>query len=107
MDIELELKLAGREFELKAKGWRALATLVGIGLLAASVARELALPPPQRTWHGHLFGLVPYDLRPPTVRRLRATLWDPSNPRVLVPTAFGVGWSINLAPLRAVIAPAG
>ncbi|MDQ3811156.1 MAG: DUF5808 domain-containing protein [Chloroflexota bacterium] len=104
MEIELELKLAGRELELKAKGWRGLVTLIGVGLLAASVARELTLPPPERTWQGQLFGRVPYDLRPPTPRRLLATIWDPSNPRLLVPTAFGVGWGVNLGAVRALAA---
>jgi hypothetical protein len=102
MEIELELKLAGREIELKAKGWRAVVQCVGIGLIAASIVRELSLPPNERTWHGTLFGKVPYDLRPPDPRRIAARLWDPENPRVLVPTAFGVGWTLNLAALRPV-----
>lgn len=63
--------------------------------------RELALPPTERTWHGTLFRRVPYDLRAPTIQRPVSSVWRPSDPRVLVPTAFGVGWTINLAfPLR-------
>jgi uncharacterized protein DUF5808 len=100
MEIELELKLFGHELELKAEGWRGMVTCLGMGLLAASVGRELSRPPAERTWHGRLFGTVPYDLRPPDPQRIGATLWDPDNPHVVVPTAFGVGWSVNLAALR-------
>jgi hypothetical protein len=69
--------------------------------LIASVVRELRLPREQRTWHGVLFGKVPYDLRPPSFSRLKATFWNPQNPHVVVPTAFGVGWSVNLAAIGA------
>jgi len=78
-----------------------LARLVGFGLVVASVVRELRLPKEQRTWHGVVFGKVPYDLRPPTFGRLKAVIWNPQNAHILVPTAFGVGWTVNLAALRA------
>ncbi len=84
------------------KNIRRVASLIGIGLLIASVAKELRLPPAERTWHGQVAGIVPYDLRIPTVARIRAALWNPDNPSVLVPTAFGVGWSVNLSALAAV-----
>jgi hypothetical protein len=106
VEIELEIKLFGQEIELKAVGWRGIVTCFGIGLLAASVVQELGRPPAERTWRGRLFGTVPYDLRAPNPRRIAATLWDPNNPRLVVPTAFGVGWSINLAALPRVIASA-
>jgi hypothetical protein len=80
---------------------RNLARFVGISLLIASVVRELRLPKEQRTWHGVVFGKVPYDLRPPTFGRLKAALWNPADPHVLIPTALGVGWTVNLAALRA------
>jgi len=99
MNYEIELKAGGLEVEIK--GLRGLATLTGLLLLGAAVFRELSLPSTERTWHGTLFGRVPYDLRPPTIQRLVSSVWRPSDPRVLVPTAFGVGWTINLAfPLR-------
>jgi hypothetical protein len=81
-------------------GVRNLARLLGFVLLTASVVRELRLPEAKRTWHGVVFGRVPYDLRPPTFGRLKKALWNPRNPRVLVPTALGVGWTVNLAALR-------
>lgn len=46
--------------------------------------------------HGKIFGLLPYDFRPPTLARLRRTLWNKGDERVLVPIFFGAGWSVNL-----------
>jgi hypothetical protein len=82
-------------------GSRDLATLIGLALVIASIVRELRLPNQKRTWHGVLFGKIPYDLRPPSFNRLRAVIWDPQNSQMVVPTAFGVGWTVNLAALRA------
>ncbi|HTD77143.1 MAG TPA: DUF5808 domain-containing protein [Chloroflexota bacterium] len=48
-----------------------------------------------------MFGKLPYDLRPPTFEGLKSVLWNPQNSHVVVPTAFGVGWTVNLAALRA------
>src|SRR5947209_922892 len=83
-------------------GLGSLIRLVGINLLIASVLKELRTPAARRTWHGLLFDRIPYDLRPPTPRRIKSTFWNPRNRHVLVPTAFGVGWSINLAGIRAI-----
>jgi hypothetical protein len=82
-------------------GVRGLARLVWLLLFGAVVFRELRLPPEQRTWHGALFGRIPYDLRVPSIERVKHALWDPANPRILVPTAFGVGWTLNAAALVA------
>jgi uncharacterized protein DUF5808 len=79
---------------------RDLTRLIGLVLVMASVIRELRLPKQERTWHGVVFGKVPYDLRPPTFSRLKAVIWNPRNPQIVVPTAFGVGWTVNLAALR-------
>ena len=46
--------------------------------------------------HGKLFGLLPYDFRPPTLTRLRRTLWNREDERFPVPIYIGVGWSVNL-----------
>jgi len=95
--VEFEFEFGG--LALEVKGWRGVVTLAGLALVGAVVARELSRPAKERTWQGRLLGVVPYDLRPPTPGRLRATLWDPTNARVLVPTAFGIGWSVNLGRL--------
>jgi hypothetical protein len=49
--------------------------------------------------HGELFGFVPYDFRVPTPERAKRHTWDPSSSRILTPTTFGVGWSVNLGRL--------
>jgi hypothetical protein len=69
---------------------------VGATLIGAAVATELRKSVEERTWHGRVAGRVPYDLRPPTLSRVRDRLWNPADHRVLVPTVFGVGWTINL-----------
>ncbi len=46
--------------------------------------------------HGKIFGLVPYDLRVPSLRRARRAFWSSKERRFLVPTFFGVGWTVNL-----------
>ena len=78
---------------------RKLARALGVGLLAAAVVTELRKPAGERTWHGRLAGFVPYDLRPPTLARLKAAWWSPDEPRILTDRAFGVGWAVNLGRL--------
>src|SRR5438477_12296285 len=90
-----------RRVTARRGGLRNLARFIGFSLLIASVVRELRLPKEERTWHGTLFGKVPYDLRPPSFSRLKTVLWNPENPQLLVPTAFGVGCTVNLGALRA------
>jgi hypothetical protein len=69
---------------------------LAFGALALAIAQELAKPPAERTWHGKVLGAVPYDLRPPTFDRLKASLWNPEDPRVITSQPFGVGWSLNV-----------
>ncbi len=42
---------------------------------------------------------MPYDLRRPTVERVKSRLWNPDEPRLFVPKAFGWGWDVNFARL--------
>lgn len=75
--------------------------LIGIGiasLIGLAVREQLQMPPEERTWHGKLYG-IPYDFRRPTIERLRETFWNKNTSRILVPHAFGMGWSINFYPL--------
>lgn len=44
---------------------------------------------------GNFLGL-PYDLRLPTLHRIRQRLWNRQDRRLLVPKAFGWGYDINL-----------
>jgi hypothetical protein len=76
--------------------FRGLAKLAAIGLTMAAISQEMAKPEAQRTWQGKVFGLVPYDFRPPTWSRLRQAYWNPDDPRLFTERVFGVGWAINL-----------
>ena len=75
---------------------RRLVRFTVFGLVVAAVATELAKPEPERTWEGRVFGLVPYDFRPPTWERIRSSYWNPDSDRVFSDRVFGVGWAINL-----------
>lgn len=74
-------------------------TLVSLGLLGAAVAQELAKPAGEREWCGDLGGVVPYDLRMPTLERLLSRVWALDDPRILTPNGFGVGWTVNFGRL--------
>ena len=63
-------------------------------LVGAAIRDQLSRPPEERTWHGDIGG-IPYDFRIPTVEKVRSTFWNPNDSRLLVPQAFGVGWTIN------------
>ncbi len=67
-------------------------------LMGLAVREQLQMPKDQRNWQGTLFN-IPYDFRWPTVERLRETFWNKRTSNVLVPTAFGMGWTINFYPL--------
>jgi len=73
-------------------------------LAGAAVARELDKPAEDRRWHGEIAG-VPYDFRPPTMDKVRRSAWDPDNPKTVVPSAFGVGWSVNFARIAKLVQP--
>ncbi len=73
--------------------------IIGVAtLMGLAIREQWKLPPEERTWHGTLYG-IPYDFRRPTIERLRETFWNKNTTRVLVPHAFGMGWSINFYPL--------
>jgi hypothetical protein len=82
---------------------RLIAAAAG-ALVGAAVAKELDKPSDQRGWHGEVAG-IPYDFRRPSADKLRRSAWDPDNPEVFVPHAFGVGWSVNLARVAELIQP--
>jgi hypothetical protein len=76
-----------------------LAAATGLGLIGLAVLQERRKPPSQRSWHGHVLGFVPYDLRPPSVSRFRRAWWNPSDQRVFTERDFGVGWAVNFPSL--------
>lgn len=79
---------------------RKLTWIVVAALFACVIIQELSQPAGERTWNGRLFGLVPYDLRPPTPRRLAASYWAPENPQIFT-QRFGIGWGVNVGRLVA------
>ncbi len=78
------------------RGIRGVVRLVAFGLVVAAIATELSKPAEERTWHGRVLDLVPYDFRPPTWRRIRDAYWNPQSDRLFSDRVFGVGWAINL-----------
>jgi len=75
---------------------RRLVRFTTFALVAAAVATELAKPAPERTWNGKVFGVVPYDFRPPTWQKIREAYWNPESDRLFSDRVFGVGWALNL-----------
>jgi hypothetical protein len=80
--------------EAGALGWLLRMTIVGA--VAAAIYQEMRLPPEQRTWHGRLFGFVPYDFRMPTPSRIVRAWWSPRSGKLFNEQPFGVGWVVNL-----------
>jgi hypothetical protein len=78
------------------RGLRRLARFTAFGLVVAALATELTKPESERTWQGRVFGLVPYDFRPPTWERIRDAYWNPDSDRLFSDRVFGVGWAVNL-----------
>ncbi|HJS71903.1 MAG TPA: hypothetical protein VJ858_04170 [Acidimicrobiia bacterium] len=70
--------------------WKALLAVVGV----IAVIQELRKPREERTWHGTVANLVPYDFRLPTWDRIKTTYWNPGGP-LLPGKVFGVGWAFN------------
>jgi len=78
----------------------ALLWIIRTAVLAALVAaiwRELGKPPAERTWNGRLLGVIPYDLRVPTLGRLRDSYFNTRSSALFTSQPVGVGWSINIA----------
>jgi hypothetical protein len=61
---------------------RRVVKVVAIGLLVAAVVQEASKPRADRTWHGRVFGFVPYDFSPPTWGRIRRAYWNPEDGRL-------------------------
>ena len=78
------------------RGVRRLARFTVFGLVVAALATELTKPEAERTWEGRVFGVVPYDFRPPTWQRIRDAYWNPNSEHLFSDRVFGVGWALNL-----------
>jgi hypothetical protein len=73
-----------------------LLRMVALAAVAGAVYTELRKPPAERTWHGRLLGIVPYDFRMPSLERLREAYWNPRSPKLFTDRPLGVGWAINI-----------
>lgn len=60
--------------------------------------RSGALPDVGEPGSGTIFG-VPYDVRMPTTERIRSRWWNPADPRIWMPRAWGAGWDVNFGAL--------
>jgi hypothetical protein len=58
--------------------------------------QELKKPAEERTWHGKVAGVVPYDFRVPTIERIREAYWAPDSDVLFTEKVVGVGWAVNL-----------
>jgi hypothetical protein len=83
--------------EIEDLAW--LLRMAAFAALAGAVYTEMRKPPEERTWHGRLLGVVPYDFRPPTPAKVIGAWWNPKSDRIVGDPVFGVGWSINVAAL--------
>jgi len=61
-----------------------------------AIYQELKLPPEERSWHGKVAGVVPYDFRLPDLQRVREAYWNPDSDVLFTEKVIGVGWSVNL-----------
>jgi hypothetical protein len=93
-----ELARPDRAVSGRGRGSRVTRPVRTVGMVLAcwAVLRELRRPPAERTWHGMLAGVVPYDLRWPTLTRVRERMWAPEDARIVMPRVLGVGWTLNL-----------
>jgi len=80
--------------ELRDLVWL-LRTLVLLSV-AGAVYNELRKPAAERTWHGRVLGVVPYDFRLPSLDRIRDAYWNPKDDRLFTDRPLGVGWAVNI-----------
>ena len=78
------------------RGTRRLIRAAVFALVVAAVVTELRKPEEDRTWHGRVGGVVPYDFRAPTWDKIRDAYWNPGSDQLFSDRVFGVGWAVNL-----------
>jgi len=90
-------------FSHRKSGLNRLVGMAAVAAAVAAVTKELRLPADERTWHGEVAGFVPYDFRKPTLERARERIWAPDDPNLLTPQVFGVGWTVNVGRVAALL----
>ncbi len=69
--------------------------LFNVVIGAIAVFEQMRRPAVDRSWHGKVFGVVPYDFRPPNPQRFIDAWWNPDDSRLFTERDFGIGWAIN------------
>ena len=77
--------------------------MIAFAMLISALRREISKPAAERTWQGKVWQVVPYDFRLPTWARVRERMWAPDRPGLMTPNVFGVGWTVNLGRVYAVM----
>ncbi len=95
MDPSGQTAREARKAGVSVKRFQRFVYLAVVGLVAAAAYEQLRRPPEERTWHGRLFGVIPYDFRLPTEESIRRAYWNPSDPHVFTDRVLGLGWGIN------------
>jgi hypothetical protein len=70
-------------------------TIIWLAFFGA-IYQELKKPAEERTWHGKVAGIVPYDFRLPDLERVKAAYWAPDSDVLFTEQVVGVGWSVNV-----------
>lgn len=70
--------------------WKLILAIIGV----VAVVQELRKPKEERTWHGRVGDIFPYDFRMPTWERIKTTYWNP-DAGPISGKVFGVGWAPN------------
>lgn len=78
------------------RGLRRGIQMLAWAALVGAVVQELRKPDGERTWHGYVAGLVPYDFRVPTPEKVRSAYWAPERDQLFSDSVFGVGWAVNV-----------
>ena len=87
----------------RSRDFNRLLKLISLALGVAALVKELRTPPELRTWNGKVIGFVPYDLRMPTIARVKERMWNPESTHLINPRVFGVGWTLNLGRVVALV----
>ncbi len=73
--------------------------LLGVAVLIGIIYEEARKGPEDERWRGKSLGFVPYDLRPPSLARIREAYWNPDDSRLFPGKVAGIGWGVNFAAL--------
>ena len=90
--------MSSEEKSRKRSPVRNLIRFIVIALAVAAVVKEMRKPQADRTWHGAVLDVVPYDFRKPSMDRVKETMWNPEG-SIITPRVFGVGWGLNAGAL--------